>query len=125
MSDRIALTEAASRQVGALARAAAFIGKDWPAISSIQEATVRHFGIPAIEMVSQRRARRVARPRQVAMYLAHELTPHSSSTIGWHFGHRDHTTVLHAIARIEALAKADPDFGKQVASLRAQLSVAA
>ena len=87
-------------------------------IAEIQQAVADHFHISLIEMKSHRRARYVARPRQVAMYLCKELTPWSLPMIGRHFGGRDHTTVIHAIKRIEALAVLDADFGERVAALR-------
>jgi len=60
----------------------------------------------------------VARPRQVAMFLARELTSRSLPDIGRRFGGRDHTTVLHACRRIEALCKSDPVFQQEVEFLR-------
>src|SRR6185437_16380712 len=66
-----------------------------PHIAEIQYAVAERFGVPMMEMVSDRRARRVARPRQVAMYLSRELTPMSLPGIGKHFGGRDHTTIMH------------------------------
>lgn len=94
----------------------------YPSISDIKELVCAAFNVPAIEMVSQRRARAVARPRQVAMLLAYELTPRSLPQIGRHFGGRDHTTVMYAIKRVKELAVSDPDFGERVARLREELS---
>ena len=93
-----------------------------PRISEIQYAVAQHFGVPMIEMVSHRRARRVARPRQVAMYLSRELTPLSLPAIGRHFGNRDHTTVMHACRRIEGLKDIDADLAYAVADLAIVLS---
>ena len=76
-------------------------------LATIQQCTARRFDIPMREMVSARRHRSVARPRQVAMYLSRELTPRSLPEIGRRFGGRDHTTVIHAIERIEALRADD------------------
>lgn len=87
-------------------------------IAEIQRAVAEHFRIPLIEMGSQRRARSVARPRQVAMFLCKELTPFSLPMIGRHFGGRDHTTVMHAVKTIEGLAAIDADLGERVAALR-------
>lgn len=94
-------------------------------IASIQRAVCERFGIPQIEMSSHRRGRAVARPRQVAMYLARELTPLSLPAIGRRFGGRDHTTVMHAIKKVEEVSQYDADFGERVASLKEQLRRAA
>jgi chromosomal replication initiator protein len=94
-----------------------------PRISDIQAAVCAEFGIPMLEMVSQRRARAVARPRQVAMYLCKLLTPHSLPAIGRQFGGRDHTTVLHACRTIPGLMAASPDFAETVASALARAGV--
>jgi chromosomal replication initiator protein len=72
------------------------------AIKRIQMEVADYYGLRPIEMVSQRRGRSVAWPRQVAMYLCRELTPHSLPSIGKHFGGRDHTTVIHAIRAVES-----------------------
>jgi chromosomal replication initiator protein len=77
-------------------------------LADIQAAACRHFGLSPDELLSSSRAARVAWPRQVAMYLARELTEESLPAIGRHFGGRDHTTVLHACRR--ASAKIDTDF---------------
>jgi chromosomal replication initiator protein len=63
-------------------------------------------------MLSKRRSRTVARPRQMAMYLAKELTNHSLPEIGESFGGRDHTTVLHACRRIAELKEQSADIGE-------------
>ena len=67
------------------------------------------------------RARAVARPRQVAMYLAKQLTPRSLPEIGRKFGGRDHTTVIHAIKKVEELLAADKAFAEDVEMLRRML----
>jgi len=72
-------------------------------------------------MHSARRARAVARPRQVAMYLAKQLTPRSLPEIGRRFGGRDHTTVMHAIKKIEELRAADSVMSEDIEQLRRQL----
>ena len=76
-------------------------------IDEIQKKVAEHFNIKMAEMTSARRARIVARPRQVAMYLAKQLTPRSLPEIGRKFGGRDHTTVMHAVKKIEELTAAD------------------
>lgn len=72
-------------------------------ILDIQSAVSRRFRTPRADMTSARRAREVARPRQVAMYLAKQLTGNSLHEIGRRFGGRDHTTVIHAVRQIEHL----------------------
>jgi chromosomal replication initiator protein len=73
------------------------------------------------EMTSSRRARVVARPRQVAMYLAKQLTSRSLPEIGRKFGGRDHTTVMHAVKKIEELAAIDRALAEDVELLRRML----
>jgi len=87
-------------------------------IEEIQKKTAEYYKLDLRELHSARRARRVARPRQVAMFLARELTSRSLPDIGRRFGGRDHTTVLHACRRIEALCKSDPVFQQEVEFLR-------
>jgi chromosomal replication initiator protein len=87
-------------------------------IDDIQRKVAEHYGIRLSDMTSARRARAVARPRQVAMYLAKQLTPRSLPEIGKKFGGRDHTTVMHAVRRIEELKAADPAMADDVELLR-------
>jgi chromosomal replication initiator protein len=87
-------------------------------IEEIQKKTAEFYKLDLRELHSARRARNVARPRQVAMYLARELTSRSLPDIGRRFGGRDHTTVLHACRRIEELCKNDPLFQQEVEFLR-------
>ena len=86
-------------------------------IDEIQRRVSEHYRIRQAEMVSARRAREVARPRQVAMYLAKQLTPRSLPEIGRKFGGRDHTTVIHAIRQIERLRGIDTDIDTDVRTL--------
>ena len=72
-------------------------------IDEIQRRVAEHFNVRLTEMTSARRARAFARPRQVAMYLSKQLTSRSLPEIGRKFGGRDHTTVMHAVRRIEEL----------------------
>ncbi len=90
-------------------------------IDEIQRACAEHFNIRLTDMSSSRRSRSVARPRQVAMYLAKELTPRSLPEIGQRFGGRDHTTVLHAVKRIKELRATDSAFDDDVERLRQKL----
>ncbi|MFN3076707.1 MAG: chromosomal replication initiator protein DnaA [Alphaproteobacteria bacterium] len=87
-------------------------------IEEIQKAVAEHFNIKVAEMYSARRNRSVARPRQVAMYLAKQLTPRSLPEIGRRFGNRDHTTVMHAVRKVEELMAEDASFSEDVALLR-------
>lgn len=90
-------------------------------VEQIKEAVCRYYELPAIEMVSHRRARRVARPRQIAMALAAELTPLSLPAVGKKFGGRDHTTVMHAIKQVRRLGKIDEAFAYDISLIREQL----
>ncbi len=90
-------------------------------IDEIQKSVSEHYKIRQTEMVSARRAREVARPRQVAMYLAKQLTPRSLPEIGRKFGGRDHTTVIHAIRQIEKLRSLDNEIDTDVRTLMHQL----
>lgn len=87
-------------------------------VAEIQREVAAFFDIPAIEMVSARRFRSVARPRQVAMTLCRDLTPKSLPDIGLRFGGRDHTTVIHAIRTVEHLCAIDAEFEDDVAECR-------
>ncbi len=77
-------------------------------IDEIQKKVAEHYDIRVADMHSARRLRAVARPRQVAMYLAKQLTPASLPEIGRKFGGRDHTTVIHGVRKIEELCAEDP-----------------
>lgn len=90
-------------------------------IEDIQRKVAQHFNIKLAEMTSTRRARVVARPRQVAMYLAKQLTPRSLPEIGRKFGGRDHTTVMHAVKKIEELIASDSSLAEDVELLRRML----
>ena len=90
-------------------------------IEEIQKRVAEHFNIKVSDMPSARRARGVARPRQVAMYLAKQLTPRSLPEIGRKFGGRDHTTVMHAVRQVEELRAADASFAEDVELLRRML----
>jgi chromosomal replication initiator protein len=87
-------------------------------VEEIQRRVAEHYSIRLTDMSSARRARAVARPRQVAMYLAKQLTARSLPEIGRRFGNRDHTTVMHAIARVSELIVRDAAFAEDVELLR-------
>jgi chromosomal replication initiator protein len=90
-------------------------------IDEIQKRVAEHFNIKMAEMTSSRRARIVARPRQVAMYLAKQLTSRSLPEIGRKFGGRDHTTVMHAVRKIEELTASDRALAEDVEVLQRML----
>jgi chromosomal replication initiator protein len=90
-------------------------------IEEIQRKVAEHYNIRLTDMSSARRARAVARPRQVAMYLAKQLTSRSLPEIGRKFGNRDHTTVMHAVSRIGELMERDAGFAEDVELLRRML----
>nr|WP_089219157.1 chromosomal replication initiator protein DnaA [Sphingomonas laterariae] len=90
-------------------------------IDEIQRRVCDHYRIKQSEMASARRAREVARPRQIAMYLAKQLTPRSLPEIGRRFGGRDHTTVIHAVKQIEKLRQTDAELDADVRLLMRQL----
>ncbi|SMF14464.1 chromosomal replication initiator protein DnaA [Alteromonadaceae bacterium Bs31] len=86
-------------------------------IDNIQRVVAEYYKIKVSDLHSKRRSRSVARPRQVAMSLAKELTHHSLPEIGEAFGGRDHTTVLHACRKIKALQESDADIREDVKNL--------
>ncbi len=90
-------------------------------IEEIQKRVAEHFNIRISDMHSARRARSVARPRQVAMYLAKQLTTRSLPEIGRKFGGRDHTTVMHAVRKVDELRDHDAGFAEDVELLRRML----
>ena len=90
-------------------------------IEEIQKKVAEHFTIKLAEMSSARRSRQVARPRQIAMYLAKQLTSRSLPEIGRKFGGRDHTTVMHAVKKVEELKECDQNFAEDVELLRRML----
>ena len=83
-------------------------------VEDIQKVVAGHFDIKISDMHSARRSRMVARPRQIAMYLAKQLTTKSLPEIGRRFGGKDHTTVMHAVKRIEELMGQDSEFASEV-----------
>jgi len=90
-------------------------------IEEIQKKVAEHFNIRVADMHSARRARSVARPRQIAMFLAKQLTSRSLPEIGRKFGGRDHTTVMHAVKKVGELSLQDQDFSEDVELLRRML----
>ena len=90
-------------------------------IEEIQKKVAEHYNIRLTDMYSPRRSRSVARPRQVAMYLAKSITSRSLPEIGRKFGGRDHTTVMHAVRKIEELKTTDSIFNEDVELLKRML----
>jgi chromosomal replication initiator protein len=90
-------------------------------IEDIQRRVADHYNIRLADMSSPRRARAVARPRQIAMYLAKQLTTRSLPEIGRKFGGRDHTTVMHAVKKVEELRSADHILQEDIDRLRRSL----
>lgn len=83
-------------------------------VEDIQKTVAAHFNIKIADMHSARRSRMVARPRQVAMYIAKRMTTKSLPEIGRRFGGKDHTTVMHAVKRVEELMVEDKEFAQEV-----------
>jgi len=90
-------------------------------VDDIQRKVAEHYNIRLSDMHSPRRARMVARPRQIAMYLSKILTEHSLPEIGRKFGGRDHTTIMHGVRRIEELSAVDSSIREDVELLRRAL----
>ena len=91
-------------------------------IVNIQKAVAEYYKMRVSDLLSRRRTRTIARPRQMAMALSKELTEHSLPEIGDAFGGRDHTTVLHACRRIEGLCETDGRIREDKAKLVRQLT---
>ncbi len=91
-------------------------------VDAIQKRVAAHYGIRVSEMFSTRRARDIARPRQVAMYLSKILTSLSYPEIGRQFGGRDHTTVMHAVRAVESHIETNPQIAEDVQLLKSLLS---
>ena len=83
-------------------------------IEQIQKKVSEHFNVKMSDMSSARRSRTIARPRQIAMYLSKNLTSRSLPEIGRRFGNRDHTTVIHAVKKVEELRNKDLSFDEDV-----------
>ena len=90
-------------------------------VDKIQNTVANFFNIPLAEMLSQRRSRPLARPRQIAMYLAKKMTTRSLPEIGRRFANRDHTTVIHAVKTIIRLSEKDDEMKKNIEQLRSLL----
>jgi chromosomal replication initiator protein len=87
-------------------------------IEDIQRVVSRHYNVSKADLLSARRTRTIVRPRQIAMYLAKMLTPRSLPEIGRRFGGRDHTTVLHAVRKIEGMIEGDRSLADEIELLK-------
>ncbi|AQQ03833.1 chromosomal replication initiation protein DnaA [Roseibium algicola] len=90
-------------------------------IEDIQRVVSKHYNVTKADLLSARRTRTIVRPRQIAMYLAKVMTPRSLPEIGRRFGNRDHTTVLHAVRKIEEMARADYALAQELELLKRML----
>ncbi len=90
-------------------------------IEDIQRVVARRYNVSRGDLLSARRTANVVRPRQIAMYLAKTLTLRSLPEIGRRFGGRDHTTVLHAVRKIESLIGQDTSLAAEIEALKGQL----
>ncbi len=90
-------------------------------VEDILRIVAKHYGVSRADLLSSRRTANVVRPRQIAMYLAKTLTLRSLPEIGRRFGGRDHTTVLHAVRKIEGLVQGDKVLADEIEVLKRQL----
>jgi chromosomal replication initiator protein len=90
-------------------------------IEEIQRKVAEHYNVRLSDMIGPKRMRTIARPRQIAMYLAKQLTPRSLPEIGRRFGGRDHTTIMHGVRKIEELMTSDTQMAEDLQMLRRQL----
>ena len=90
-------------------------------IDKIQNVTSNFFSLNLEDMLSQRRSRPLARPRQIAMYLAKKMTSRSLPEIGRRFANRDHTTVIHAVKTINRLSEQDDEMKKNITQIKSLL----
>ncbi|OOR88182.1 chromosomal replication initiator protein DnaA [Moraxella caviae] len=90
---------------------------------NIREVVAEYYGVSSRDLIGKKRARNIARPRQMAMALTRELTRDSFPEIGQAFGGRDHTTVMHACEKVQELCETDPLFYKDYTALKATLQL--
>ncbi len=90
-------------------------------IDNIRKVVAEYFNVSVKDLMSKKRTRTIARPRQIAMALSRELTKESFPDIGQYFGGRDHTTVMHACTKVDELRLTDPKFDKDYKSLSVML----
>ena len=87
-------------------------------VDKIQNTVSNYFNIPLSDMLSQRRSRPLARPRQIAMFLSKKMTSRSLPEIGRRFANRDHTTVIHAVKTITRLSEQDDEMKKNIHQIK-------
>lgn len=92
--------------------------KNVTTIPRIQQVVADYFDITVEDLTGKTRKRSIVVPRQIAMYLAREITKDSLPTIGKEFGGKDHTTVMHAVERVETLLKESPDTRSDISSIK-------
>jgi chromosomal replication initiator protein len=90
-------------------------------VDKIQNKVSNYYNITLTEMLSQRRSRPLARPRQIAMYLSKKMTTRSLPEIGRRFANRDHTTVIHAVKTITRLSEQDDEMKKNIIQIKSLL----
>ena len=90
-------------------------------VENIQKTVAAYYKIRLTDMKSAKRSRVISHPRQIAMYLCKNLTGHSYPAIGHQFGGRDHTTVLHAVRKVDERRESDPVLAEELESLTAML----
>jgi len=93
-----------------------------PTIREVQEAVAARWGVTVLDLVSQRRTQPAVRLRQIAMWLCRHTTLHGYPPIGRAFGDRDHTTVMHAIRRVDEMLERSPELALELAQLRYALN---
>jgi chromosomal replication initiator protein len=91
-------------------------------IESIQRAVSENFGMRVVDLKQKNNSRNVVVPRQIAMYLAKQMTEASLPEIGRQFGNKHHTTVMHSIAKIDELRRTDKDLHRTLNKLQEQLN---
>jgi chromosomal replication initiator protein len=89
-----------------------------PTIKNIQMVVAAHFGVSIMHMVAHRRSADIVLPRQIGYYLSKVLTGLSFPVIGRYFGGRDHSTILHGVAKIEARMESEPELSATIQGLR-------
>jgi chromosomal replication initiator protein len=91
-------------------------------IQAINKMVCDYFNVNTSDMKSKKKNKSLVQPRQIAMYLAKELTSYSFTEIGSEFGGRDHTTIMHAFDRIQSLCNVNPDMRNIVEKLKKEIT---
>jgi chromosomal replication initiator protein len=95
-----------------------------PSVAAIQAAVAKYFNVGVTDLLSGRRHKDVILPRHIAFYLCRKLTLQSLPDIGRRFGGRDHTTAMHAVAKVTGLLEKDPSIAAAIESIKQELRVA-